>query len=206
MQGAQKATEISGRMLTYLGLAGGKHTLLDLSETCRRILQQLQAAVPEDVLLQTELPTSGPNIKANSSQIQQVVTNLINNAGEAVAQNSGSVLLRILTVLAADILFKQRFPIDWQPQAQTYDCIEVQDTGCGIASADREMLFDPFFSKKFIGRGLSLAIVLGIAKAHGGTVSVESKFSQGSTFRVFLPLTENTVSSEQIEIDAISRC
>ena len=69
----------------------------------------------------------------------------------------------------------------------------VQDTGCGIAEEDREMLFDPFFSKKFIGRELSLAIVLGIAKAHGGAVSVESEFAQGSTFLVFLPLAEKTV-------------
>ncbi len=193
MQGAQKATEISGQMLTYLGLTGGQYTLLDLSETCRQILPRLQAAVPENVLIQAELPSAGPHIEANASQMQQVLTNLINNAGEAVAKNSGSVLLRILTVLAADIPVKQRFPTDWQPQRQAYACMEVQDTGCGIAEEDREMLFDPFFSKKFIGRGLSLAIVLGIAKAHGGAVSVESEFAQGSTFRVFLPLAEKTV-------------
>ena len=196
MQGAQKATDLSGQMLTYLGLAGGKHTLLDLSETCRRILPQLQGPLPEDVLIQTELPTAGPHIEGEAAQIQQVLTNLINNAGEAVAQNSGSVLLRILTVLAAEIPVKQRFPIDWQPQEQAYACMEVQDTGCGIADEDREMLFDPFFSKKFIGRGLSLAIVLGIAKAHGGAVTVESEIARGSTFRVFLPLSANTVSAE----------
>jgi PAS domain S-box-containing protein len=193
MQGAQKATGISGQMLTYLGLTGGQYTLLDLSETCRQILPRLQAAAPENVLIQAELPSAGPHIEANASQIQQVLTNLTNNAGEAVAKNSGSVLLRILTVLAADIPVKQRFPTDWQPQRQAYACMEVQDTGCGIAEEDREMLFDPFFSKKFIGRGLSLATVLGIAKAHGGAVSVESEFAQGSTFRVFLPLAEKTV-------------
>lgn len=203
MQGAQKASGISSQMLTYLGLTGEKYTLLDLSETCRRILPQLQAALPEDALLQTELLTPGPHIEGDASQIQQVLTNLINNAGEAVAQNSGSVLLRILTVSGADIPGKQRFPIDWQPQEQTaYACMEVQDTGCGIADEDREMLFDPFFSKKYIGRGLSLAIVLGIAKAHGGAVSVESTFGQGSTFRVFLPLSANTVSPEQKAISA----
>jgi signal transduction histidine kinase len=190
MQGAQKATEISGQMLNYLGLTGGQYALLDLSETCRQILSRLRAAVPENVLIQAELPTAGPHIEANASQIQQVLTNLTNNAGEAVAKNSGSVLLRILTVLAADIPVKQRFPTDWQPQRQAYACMEAQDTGCGIADEDREILFDPFFSKKFIGRGLSLATVLGIAKAQGGAVSVESEFAQGSTFRVFLPLAE----------------
>jgi len=206
MQGAQNATEISGQMLTYLGMAGGKYTLLDLSETCRRILPQLQADAPEDVCIQTELPTTGPHVEGDAAQIQQALTNLINNAGEAVAQNSGSVLFRILTVLAGEIPGKQRFPIDWHPQEQAYACMEVQDTGCGISDEDREMLFDPFFSKKFIGRGLSLAIVLGIAKAHRGAVSVESEFGQGSTFRVFLPLTENRTIPEQKETSAISSC
>ncbi len=199
-----KAAEMSGQRLTYLGLAGEQYTFLDLSETCRRILPLLQAAAPEDVLIQKELPTTGPHIEGDANQIQQVLAALINNAGEAVAQNNGSVLLRILTVMAADIPVKQRFPIDWQPQSPTYACIEVQDTGCGITDEDREMLFDPFSSKKFIGRGLSLAIVLGIAKAHGGAVTVESKFARGSTFRLFLPLAEDAVLPEPKETSVIS--
>jgi signal transduction histidine kinase len=190
MRGAQSASELSGQMLTYLGLSSGTHTILDLSETCRRTLPQLQAAAPDGALIQTELPTIGPHIEGNAEQIQQVLTHLINNAREAVAENNGSVRLRIFTVPTADLPVKQRFPVDWRPQSPTYACIEVKDTGDGIIDEDQEMLFDPFFSKKFIGRGLSLSIVLGIVKAHGGAVCVESEFTKGSTFRVFLPLAE----------------
>jgi signal transduction histidine kinase len=66
--------------------------------------------------------------------------------------------------------------------------MEVTDTGCGIASEDLDKLFDPFFSNKFTGRGLGLPVVLGIVKAHGGVIVVESATGSGSIFRVFLPM------------------
>ena len=71
--------------------------------------------------------------------------------------------------------------------------MEVVDAGGGIADKDIEKLFDPFFSSKFTGRGLGLAVVLGIVRAHGGAVTVETEPGRGSTFRVFLP-----VSAEEV--------
>ena len=69
----------------------------------------------------------------------------------------------------------------------------MADTGCGIADKDIEKIFDPFFSTKFTGRGLGLAVVLGIVRAHGGAVTVESEPGRGSVFRVFFP-----VSAEEV--------
>ena len=78
--------------------------------------------------------------------------------------------------------------MDWQPQNYSYACLEVTDAGCGIEDKDIEKLFDPFFSTKFAGRGMGLAVVLGIVRVHSGVVMVESKPGRGSTFRVFLPM------------------
>ena len=64
----------------------------------------------------------------------------------------------------------------------------MTDNGCGIDPADKEYLFDPFFTRKFTGRGLGLAVVLGLAKAGGGVVTVRSEPGQGSEFAVYLPL------------------
>jgi CheY-like chemotaxis protein len=92
------------------------------------------------------------------------------------------------SILASEIPPALRFPIDWQPLDAAYACLEVRDPGCGIAEKDIEKIFDPFFTSKFTGRGLGLAVVLGILRAHRGAISLESKPGRGSIFRVFLPM------------------
>jgi two-component system, cell cycle sensor histidine kinase and response regulator CckA len=125
---------------------------------------------------------------ANANQIQQVLDNLITNAWEAAGENEDSIRVNIKVVSPVEIPATNRFPIAWQPQDSAYACLEVTDTGSGIASDDLDKLFDPFFSNKFTGRGLGLPVVLGIVKGHGGVVTVESELGHGSTFRIFLPL------------------
>jgi two-component system cell cycle sensor histidine kinase/response regulator CckA len=84
--------------------------------------------------------------------------------------------------------------IGWQAPNSAYACLEVSDSGCGITAKDKDNLFDPFFSRKFTGRGMGLSVVLGIVRAHHGAVTVESKPGQRTVFRVFLPLTAETAS------------
>jgi PAS domain S-box-containing protein len=188
MQAARKAAEISGLMLTYLGNARGRREPLDLADACRQRLAPLRAAMPDGVLLEAELPSPGPSVVANWVQIQQALTNLVSNAWEACGKALGIVRLIVKTIDTEDIPVNCRFPIDWRPQDDAYACLEVSDTGCGIAPGDIEKLFDPFFSSKFTGRGMGLAVVLGIVRAHDGAVSLASEPGKGSTFRVFLPL------------------
>jgi PAS domain S-box-containing protein len=193
MQGAHKAAEVSGLMLTYLGQTTGSHVPLDLSESCRQSLPLLQAGASHGLILKVNLPSPGPTVNANANQIQQVLTNLVTNAWEAVGEKQGTVTLAVKTVPQTDISGVHRYPIDWQAQNATYACLEVADTGCGIANEAIDKIFDPFFSTKFTGRGLGLPVVLGIVKAHDGVVTVESDIGHGSSFRVFLP-----VSAEEI--------
>ena len=193
MQAAWKAAEMSGLMLTYLGQSFDKLEPLDLSDACRRGLPMLRAAMPGKVVLETDLPSPGPVISANENQIQQVLTNLVTNAWEAIGEGRGAIHLSIKTISPAEIPVAYRLPIGWQSQDSAYAGMEVKDAGCGIADKDIEKLFDPFFSSKFTGRGLGLSVVLGIVKAHDGAVTVESEPGRGSTFRVFLP-----VSGEEV--------
>ena len=188
MEAAHKAAEVSRLMLTYLGQTQGNHESIDLSETCSKSLALLQISAPNGMLLHADFPSSGPIIHAVVGQIQQILTNLVTNAWEAISDNRGSVALTVKTVFHTDIPGLNRFPIDWQPQVIAYSCMEVSDTGCGIAKKDIEKLFDPFFTTKFTGRGLGLSVVMGIIKAHGGGITVESEPGRGSTFRVFLPV------------------
>ncbi len=190
---SHRAAEVSSLMLTYLGQTPGKQEPRDLSETCHLGLSMLRAVIPNQVIVDPELPSPGPTIRANTNQMHQVLTNLVTNAWESIGDNRGTIRLTIKTVSPVEIPASHRFPIDWQPQSIPYACMEVTDTGCGIADKDIEKIFDPFFTTKFTGRGMGLAVILGIVRAHDGAVSVESEPGRGSVLRVFLP-----VSTEEI--------
>jgi len=188
MQSAWKAARMSGMMLTYVGQKSGQHEPLDISETCLRSLPILRAVMQGNVVMETDIPSPGPIVSANENQIQQVLTNLVTNAWESVGDRKGTISLNVKTVTPEEITAVHRYPGNWQPKDNVYACLEVTDTCCGIEDKDIEKLFDPFYSTKFTGRGMGLAVVLGIVTAHGGVISVDSKPGMGSTFRVFLPV------------------
>ena len=186
LQTAREAAQMSRMMLTYMGHDSQESEPLDLAELCRRSLPLLQTAM--SIVLGHDLPTPGPVINANANQIKQVLTNLVTNAWEAGEASRNAVRLAVTTVTLQEIPTFHRFPTDWQPEAPAYACLAVVDTGQGVAEADIEKLFDPFYSTKFLGRGLGLAVVLGIVRAHYGVITVESELGHGSAFRVYFPI------------------
>ena len=190
MKSARKAAEVSRLMLTYLGQSLSAREPMDLSLACQQCLPMLRAGFPDLLVLEAELPIPGPLIRTNANLIQQMLANLVTNAWEAMEDTPGVVHLTVKQVSAGAVPAVNRCPLDWRPQDTDYACLEVADAGCGVAMEDREKLFDPFFSRKFPGRGLGLAAVLGIVRAHGGAIVLESPPGRGSVFRVFLPVTE----------------
>ena len=205
MEASRKAAEVSSLMLTYLGQTPGKHEPLDLSDICHLGMSMLRAVIPNKVIVETELPSPGPTIRANANQMHQVLTNLITNVWESIGDNGGTIRLIIKTVSSADITASHCFPIDYQPQSIPYACMEVTDTGCGISDKDIEKIFDPFFTTKFTGRGMGLPVVLGIVRAHNGAVSVESKPGRGSVFRIFLPVSTEEIPLQQEKIVPVQK-
>ena len=200
MLSARKAAKVSIQMLTYLGQNTDKNEPLDLSDACQRHLPMLRTVMPKNVVLETDLPTPGPAINANTNQIQQILTNLLTNACEAMGEARGVTRLTVKTVPTADIPDVNRFPIDFLPRGVAYACLEIGDSACGIAAENIDKLFDPFFSTKFTGRGLGLPVVLGIVRAHGGSVTVESQPGKGSVFRAFLPMLAEAIPQKPIPV------
>ena len=183
-----RAAEVSTLMLTYLGQTPGQREALDLSEVCRRSLNALRTAIPGEVQLESDLPSPGPGVRVNEQQIQQMLASLVTNAWESLGEGPGTVRLTLRGASPGDIQPVNRFPLEWQPRPENrYSCVEVSDDGGGITENDLTELFDPFFSSKFTGRGLGLPTALGIARSHGGAITVESELGRGSTFRVYLP-------------------
>ena len=185
---ARKAAEMSRLMLTYLGQSSDHRIALDLAQAATQAVDALRAVLPSHVSLESELPAVGPIVLADPSQIQVVMTNLVANAGESTGSSAAVVRLRVSTVVAGGIPATHRFPVDSRPPALEHACVAVTDGGCGILESDIDKIFDPFFSSKFPGRGMGLAVVLGIVRSLDGVVTVESQPGRGSTFRVYLPL------------------
>ena len=193
LKAARKASNISGMMLSYRGQTPGKQAPVDLSEVCLQSLPLLQASAPKKVIFKTDFPASGPIVLANAGQIQLILVSLAANAWEAAGENQACIFLAVKTVSWEDIYAANAFPVGWQPQECVHACLEVADTGCGIACGDIDKLFDPFFTTKFFGRGMGLSVALGIVRAHGGGITVESEPGRGSVFRVYMPLLSEAV-------------
>ena len=196
IRATRRSADVSGLLLTYLGQGTGSREPLDLSEVCGKNLPMLQAVIPENIAFEKALPATGPVVVANPNQMRKVLTQLIINGAEAIGDRNGKLTLAVKTILASAIPKANIAPIDWKPAADMYACLEVTDTGCGIAEQDMEKVFDPFFTTKFTGRGIGLAVVQGIVKACNGAISVESAKNHGSTFCIFLPLVIDTTSGK----------
>ena len=116
------------------------------------------------------------------------LANLAANAAEAMGETGGLLRIQVGIGPAAAIPARNRFPVGWQPQASDHAWLEVADSGVGIDPAAMENLCGPFYSTKFTGRGQGLSVVLGIAQAHGGGLTVESRPGAGSAFRIHFPV------------------
>jgi CheY-like chemotaxis protein len=152
-------------------------TGFDLSKLISELLPLIGTSIPKTVQLELSLPRDLPWIKANASEIQQIVMNLIINGAEAIGPEGGRV--RVSTGVAN---FEGR-----EEDQPTGVYLEVQDSGCGMDEVTKRSIFEPFFTTKFIGRGLGLAAVSGIVRRLKGLLNVASVPGEGSTFRIVFP-------------------
>jgi len=198
-EASEQAAEISGLMLSYLGLGLGKTKLLDLSGELSQNLPLLQDTLPTGVVLDADVSADSIVVNANAKQLWQILSQLLTNAREAIGRTPGKITLSLKTIAAGDIPRAELSPADWAPPADILACIEVKDTGCGIAADDMEKIFDPFFTTKFTGRGLGLAVALGYVKAWQGAIGLESTIGRGTVARVYLPLVPDDMPSKSEE-------
>jgi CheY-like chemotaxis protein len=156
----------------------------------------IETTVPKKVQLRLELDRALPAIEADVTQIQQVVMNLVINAAEAIGDQPGTILVLTGTQQLDRAYLASLFAADGVAPGD-YVFIEVHDTGRGMDDATKEKIFDPFFTTKFTGRGLGLAAVLGIVRAHRGAIKVYSSLGRGTSFKVFFPAVSQPVRREQ---------
>ncbi len=178
----EKITQIIRQLLDFARRGTSHRTTVDLGPVVRQIMELLATlAEKRQVGLRFEDPGAAMVVEADPGQIQQVLTNLIVNAIQAMPAG-GNVEIAIRRRRAA--------PLEGERAGEkNFLCISVRDHGVGISEEHMQHLFEPFFTTKPVGEGtgLGLSIAYGIVQEHGGWIDVTSRPGEGSCFTVFLP-------------------
>jgi PAS domain S-box-containing protein len=189
---AEKAALLTRQLLAYSGKGQFVLKDIDLSQAVQEIADLAQFSIPKSVQLSLNLEKRLPTVRMDPGQLQQVLMNLLINAGEAIGTGSPGRITVTTSMRSVDREFTDAR--GEQVIAGRYVCIEISDTGAGMDEKRKDRIFDPFFTTKFTGRGLGLAAVAGILRSVGGGVTVESQLGIGTSFCAFLPVAESRVA------------
>lgn len=197
---AESAAHLTRQLLAYAGKGQAVVDVVDLTELVSKSTQLLGASVPKKSRLTFRLAPDLPCVEADPGRIDQVLMNLVINAGEAVSgRNEASIEVSTGTCEITAEMAREQMP-RYEVAPGAYVWLEVRDNGGGIDESALSRIFDPFFSTKFTGRGLGLAAVDGIVRSAKGFIDVFSSPGIGSSFRVFWP------ASEKKRRPPVSRC
>ncbi len=183
---ALRASEIVRELMIYSGHDKAHFEAVNLSDVIDEMLELLKVSISKHAMLKVDLQHGLPEVRGNSSQIRQIVMNLIINASEAIGEGNGVITVTASRALQAPGLDAKGWP---NVPAGEHLLLQVSDTGCGMTKDVQAKIFDPFFTTKFVGRGLGLAVVQGIVRTHGGAINLSSAPGKGTTIQIFFPCT-----------------
>ena len=179
----QSAKRLTGQLLGYARKGRFEVRLLDFNQLIRETVETF-GRTRKEISINIELDPELEIFEGDAGQIEQMILNLLLNAGDAMP-SQGTLDIQTRNVGHEEISSEV-----FTPKEGKYVLICVHDTGVGMDSGTRERIFEPFFTTKEMGRGtgLGLASVYGTVKGHGGYIDVESEIGQGTTFRIYLPV------------------
>ena len=183
---ARRAADLCRQMLAYAGKSSFALERVGLRDLVEEMAHLLRTAISKKAILSLHLERDLPPIQADPSQIRQIVMNLIINASEAIGDRSGVITVSV-GATRCDEEYLRKTELKEALAPGLYVQLEVTDTGMGMDAETRSRIFEPFFSTKFTGRGLGLAAVLGIVRAHKGVLKVYSEPAKGTTFKILFP-------------------
>ncbi|WP_374640226.1 PAS domain-containing protein [Hydrogenophaga sp.] len=159
-------------------------------------LNLMRSLLPAGVRLNTRMPVTGPMVRADSTQIQQVVMNLCTNAWQAMRGRGGEITVSLKT---CDVAQEESLSTGGRLAPGRYACLSVADSGQGIAPEHLHRIFEPFYTTKPAGEGtgLGLSVVHGIVTAHQGGIDVHSQLGEGTRFDLYFPVAGGTDAPAQ---------
>lgn len=191
---ARKAGQIVSKLLSFARKGTFVALPLNFNDVLKDAVELLErVTAKKKVVLKVETDNNIPIIKGDSTQLEQVIMNLVMNAADAMPEG-GSI------TLSTSLVNIGRNGVRIHPLLTSgkYVCMKVTDTGSGIPDEIRDRIFDPFFTTKGPekGTGLGLAIIYGIVREHSGIITVTSLLGKGTTFEVYLPAIEPGVFAD----------
>ncbi len=184
---AVRARSLVQQILTFSRMQAQELTTQALQPVIEETLAMLRAAMPAQVELAVKMPAEPVWVRADATQIQQIVMNLCTNAWHALRAGRGRIEVGLDILPSVEIVHADGAPAG---ASGSLAHLWVADNGSGMDEATRARVFEPFFTTKQVGQGtgLGLAVVHGIVSVHGGTITVDSAAGQGSRFDLRFPL------------------
>src|SRR3990167_5719110 len=203
LKAAYRSKDLIDQILVFSRKGGETKTLICLADIVDEAMKLLKEVIPSTIEIETKLTLKSTTIMANPTQMHQIIMNLCINAGYAMRENGGKLVLSIepVTVNESFAQFHQGLV------SGDYVLLKVRDTGEGITPEILPRIFGPFFTTKPPGEGsgMGLAAVHGIVVKHGGVIEVESVLGKGTTFCVYFPQIKKTPDSQRLEIQEIEK-
>lgn len=194
----ERAAGLCRQMLAYAGMGFTVLKPVHMTPLVGEVVDMLKATVFQQTDIIFNHDSDIPVIKADDSQVRQIVMNLLINASEAIGKSSGQIEVSI----EKTVITGTRTDTDHLGRLITpgsYVCLEVTDNGCGMDDDTMLRIFEPFYTTKFTGRGLGMSSVLGIITAHAGALQLSSKPGHGTTFKVYLPISGTDESKVELK-------
>jgi len=191
-QATRRAADLVQRILAFSRQQEPRWATVSLQSIVEEVLTLLRATLPASVQIRTAFAADAPSVRADSGQVHQVLMNLGTNAAHAMGERGGVLEVRIALVrLGADAA-----AIAPELREGRYVRLTVRDTGSGMDRATLERIFEPFYTTKAPGHGtgLGLSVVHGILKSHEAAITVESQMGVGTTFDLYFPAVDPTVT------------
>ncbi len=197
LESSERATGLVRSLLAFSRKQIINPRPVDLNEIVKRVEGLLSRLIGEDVEFKIALAREDVTIMADSGQIEQVLMNLATNARDAMPGGGTLTLSTGRGELAPE------FVQDYDNGERTrYAIITITDTGEGFNDRIKERIFEPFFTTKEVGKGtgLGLPIVYGIVKQHNGHINVSSEPGKGTTFRIYLPVSNAACEKPELMV------
>ena len=201
--GALRARDLVQQILTFSRQENAELKMMKMQPIIKEVLKLIRSTIPTTISINQNLQPNCGAVKADPTQIHQVVMNLATNAYHAMEENGGELNVTLKEIKSGedDLITPDLMP-------GSYACLTIADTGLGMDKKTIDKIFEPFFTTKdkWKGTGMGLSVVHGIVKSMNGAIQVHSEPGKGAEFHIFLPIVKSAYEKQELQVNKPILC